>query len=147
MVRVSPAYADGEHANRVEDAPVGWSDGKGRGAKIAASRARDGRFSSDGVEAGPDASDPKSPKRQPARKQAARRGGRASARSRSGRGRGRGRGRGSAGLLDGFSLRWPVLSQNQRDVLGLALVAIGVFMGFVLYGNWNGGQVGQGLAS
>jgi S-DNA-T family DNA segregation ATPase FtsK/SpoIIIE len=88
----------------------------------------------------------KSPKRQPARKQTARRGGRASARSRSGSGRGRGRGRGSAGLLDGFSMQWPVLSQNQRDVLGLGLVATGVFMGFVLYGNWNGGQVGQGLA-
>jgi S-DNA-T family DNA segregation ATPase FtsK/SpoIIIE len=44
-------------------------------------------------------------------------------------------------------LRWPVLSQNQRDVLGLALFAIGVFMGFVLYGHWDGGQVGHGLAS
>ncbi|MFZ1925011.1 MAG: DNA translocase FtsK [Solirubrobacteraceae bacterium] len=65
------------------------------------------------------------------------------ARSRSGRGRGRG----SAGLLDGFSPRWPVLSQNQRDVLGLGLVAVGVFMGFVLYGHWDGGKVGQGLAS
>jgi S-DNA-T family DNA segregation ATPase FtsK/SpoIIIE len=41
----------------------------------------------------------------------------------------------------------PVLSQNQRDVLGLGLVAVGVFMGFVLYGHWNGGQIGQGLAS
>jgi S-DNA-T family DNA segregation ATPase FtsK/SpoIIIE len=40
-----------------------------------------------------------------------------------------------------------VLSQNQRDVLGLGLVAVGVFMGFVLYGHWDGGQVGQGLAS
>jgi DNA segregation ATPase FtsK/SpoIIIE, S-DNA-T family len=40
-----------------------------------------------------------------------------------------------------------VLSQNQRDVLGLGLVAVGVFMGFVLYGHWDGGKVGQGLAS
>jgi DNA segregation ATPase FtsK/SpoIIIE, S-DNA-T family len=32
-------------------------------------------------------------------------------------------------------------------VLGLGLVAVGVFMGFVLYGNWDGGQVGQGLSS
>jgi S-DNA-T family DNA segregation ATPase FtsK/SpoIIIE len=40
-----------------------------------------------------------------------------------------------------------VLSQSQRDVLGLALVAIGVFMAFVLYGHWDGGQVGHGLAS
>jgi DNA segregation ATPase FtsK/SpoIIIE, S-DNA-T family len=40
-----------------------------------------------------------------------------------------------------------VLSQNQRDVLGLGLVAVGVFMGFVLYGHWDGGKVGQGLTS
>ena len=31
--------------------------------------------------------------------------------------------------------RLPVLDQRQRDVLGLALVALGVFMGFVLYGS------------
>ncbi|HXC45360.1 MAG TPA: DNA translocase FtsK, partial [Solirubrobacteraceae bacterium] len=85
----------------------------------------------------------KSVKRQPARKRGARRGRALSGRSRSGKGRGRG----SAGLLDGVSLRWPVLSQNQRDVLGLALVAVGVFMGFVLYGHWNGGQIGQGLST
>jgi DNA segregation ATPase FtsK/SpoIIIE, S-DNA-T family len=87
----------------------------------------------------------RSPKRQPARKQAARRGTRANTRSRPRSGRGRGRG--STRLLDEFSLRWPVLSQNQRDVLGLGLVAVGVFMGFVLYGHWDGGKVGQGLAS
>jgi S-DNA-T family DNA segregation ATPase FtsK/SpoIIIE len=40
----------------------------------------------------------------------------------------------------------PLLDQSQRDVLGLGLVAIGVFMGFVLYGHWNGGRVGHGLA-
>jgi S-DNA-T family DNA segregation ATPase FtsK/SpoIIIE len=43
-----------------------------------------------------------------------------------------------------------VLSQNQRDVLGLALVAVGVFMAFVLYGSGgpttSGGRVGHGLA-
>jgi DNA segregation ATPase FtsK/SpoIIIE, S-DNA-T family len=39
-----------------------------------------------------------------------------------------------------------VLDQRQRDVLGLALVAAGVFMGFVLYGDWNGGRAGHGLA-
>jgi S-DNA-T family DNA segregation ATPase FtsK/SpoIIIE len=44
-------------------------------------------------------------------------------------------------------MRWPVLSRSQRDVLGLALVAVGVFMAFVLYGDGNGGQVGQGLAT
>jgi DNA segregation ATPase FtsK/SpoIIIE, S-DNA-T family len=30
-------------------------------------------------------------------------------------------------------------------MLGLGLVALGVFMGFVLYGNWDGGRVGHGL--
>jgi S-DNA-T family DNA segregation ATPase FtsK/SpoIIIE len=40
----------------------------------------------------------------------------------------------------------PALSQRQRDVLGLALLALGVFMGFVLYGGWNGGAAGHGLA-
>jgi S-DNA-T family DNA segregation ATPase FtsK/SpoIIIE len=39
-----------------------------------------------------------------------------------------------------------VLDQRQRDVLGLALVAAGVFMGFILYGGWNGGRAGHGLA-
>ncbi len=40
----------------------------------------------------------------------------------------------------------PVLDQRQRDVLGLALLALGVFLGFVLYGGWNGGSAGHGLA-
>jgi S-DNA-T family DNA segregation ATPase FtsK/SpoIIIE len=40
----------------------------------------------------------------------------------------------------------PVLDQRARDVLGLGLVSAGVFMGFVLYGGWNGGQAGHGLA-
>jgi DNA segregation ATPase FtsK/SpoIIIE, S-DNA-T family len=85
----------------------------------------------------------KSPKRQPARKQAARRRGSASARSRSRRGRGRG----SKGLLDSLALQWPVLSQSQRDVLGLGLVAVGVFMAVVLYGHGDGGKLGHGLAT
>jgi S-DNA-T family DNA segregation ATPase FtsK/SpoIIIE len=42
------------------------------------------------------------------------------------------------------------LDQRQRDVLGLALVAVGIFMGFVLYGFGGppspGGRVGHGLA-
>src|ERR1700684_1904825 len=42
--------------------------------------------------------------------------------------------------------RLPVLDQRARDVLGLALVALGVFMGFVLYGGWDGGRAGHGLA-
>ena len=85
----------------------------------------------------------KSPKRQPARKQAARRRGSSSSRARSRRGRGRG----SQGLFDGVRLQWPVLSQSQRDVLGLALIALGVFMAVVLYGDGDGGKVGRGLAT
>jgi S-DNA-T family DNA segregation ATPase FtsK/SpoIIIE len=88
----------------------------------------------------------KSAKRQPARKRTTQRKGRASARGRSRRGRGRGR----AGIFDGLSLQLPVLDQSQRDVLGLALAAVGVFMGFVLYGPQGppapGGRVGHGLA-
>jgi S-DNA-T family DNA segregation ATPase FtsK/SpoIIIE len=40
----------------------------------------------------------------------------------------------------------PTLDERQRDVLALGLVAIGVFMGFVLYAGWDGGRVGHGLA-
>jgi S-DNA-T family DNA segregation ATPase FtsK/SpoIIIE len=43
----------------------------------------------------------------------------------------------------------PVLDQRQRDVLGLAMIAAGVFMGFVLYGSGgssSGGHVGHGVA-
>ncbi len=39
------------------------------------------------------------------------------------------------------------LSQTQRDVLGLALCALGIFMAFVLYWGWDGGGVGHGLAT
>src|SRR6516164_9042295 len=42
--------------------------------------------------------------------------------------------------------RLPALEQRGRDVLGLGLVAAGVFMGFVLYGGWDGGRAGHGLA-
>jgi DNA segregation ATPase FtsK/SpoIIIE, S-DNA-T family len=89
----------------------------------------------------------KSPKRQPARKRPAARKRAASSRSPSKRGRGRG----SSPLWDGFALRPPVLEQSQRDVLGLALVALGVFMGFVLYGpgggsRERGGHFGHGFA-
>ncbi len=42
--------------------------------------------------------------------------------------------------------RVPELDERQRDMLGFALVALGVFMGFVLYGGWAGGQVGGGLS-
>ncbi len=44
----------------------------------------------------------------------------------------------------------PVLDQRQRDVLGLALLAAGVFMGFVLYGaagpSAAGGRAGHAIA-
>jgi len=42
--------------------------------------------------------------------------------------------------------RLPALDERQRDVLGLGLVALGVFMAFVLYAGWDGGRVGHGLA-
>jgi DNA segregation ATPase FtsK/SpoIIIE, S-DNA-T family len=42
--------------------------------------------------------------------------------------------------------RLSLLDQRARDVLGLGLVAIGVFMGFVLYAGWDGGHAGHGLA-
>jgi S-DNA-T family DNA segregation ATPase FtsK/SpoIIIE len=60
----------------------------------------------------------------------------------------RARARGLAGLrlpLPRALPRLPVLDQRQRDVLGLALVAVGVFIGFVLYGRWDGGRAGRWL--
>jgi S-DNA-T family DNA segregation ATPase FtsK/SpoIIIE len=50
----------------------------------------------------------------------------------------------------GVALRLPTLDERQRDVLGLALVAAGVFLAFVLYGINGppapGGRLGHGLA-
>src|SRR2546421_4260870 len=46
----------------------------------------------------------------------------------------------------GLWLRLPVFDQRQLDLVGLALVALGVFLAFVLYGDWNGGKVGGALA-
>ena len=89
----------------------------------------------------------RAPARKPAAKRTAARRTRTRPRSRSSyRGR---RGGIVAGL--GFSLprdlpRLPELDQRQRDVIGLALVAAGVFMGFVLWAHWNGGRAGHGLA-
>jgi S-DNA-T family DNA segregation ATPase FtsK/SpoIIIE len=57
-------------------------------------------------------------------------------------------GRGRAGVrrsLPAWPPRLPELDQRQRDVLALGLIAVGVFMGFVLYGKWNGGHLGHGL--
>jgi S-DNA-T family DNA segregation ATPase FtsK/SpoIIIE len=42
--------------------------------------------------------------------------------------------------------RLPELDQRQRDVIGLGLIAVGIFMGFVLWGHWDGGRAGHGLA-
>jgi S-DNA-T family DNA segregation ATPase FtsK/SpoIIIE len=46
--------------------------------------------------------------------------------------------------LPRLALRSP--SPVERDVLGLGLIALGVFMAFVLYGDWNGGGAGHALA-
>ncbi|MGN6373031.1 MAG: DNA translocase FtsK [Solirubrobacteraceae bacterium] len=67
--------------------------------------------------------------------------GRAHARSGSRRRR-----KGARGGLGELLPALPQLDQTQRDVLGMALVALGIFMGFVLYGHWDGGRVGHGLA-
>ena len=42
--------------------------------------------------------------------------------------------------------RLPVLDQNQKDVLGLGLVAAAVFFAFVFYLGWDGGEVGEAFA-
>ncbi|MGA2162834.1 MAG: DNA translocase FtsK [Solirubrobacteraceae bacterium] len=41
--------------------------------------------------------------------------------------------------------RLPRLDERQRDVLALALIALGVFMGVVLYGSGDGGRLGHAL--
>jgi DNA segregation ATPase FtsK/SpoIIIE, S-DNA-T family len=90
----------------------------------------------------------------PARKRASRRPPaarrRAPARARSTRRRRASGGASIGSLFAGGLPRLPELDQRQRDVLGLALVAAGVFMGFVLYGSGGppapGGRAGHGLA-
>ena len=45
--------------------------------------------------------------------------------------------------------RLPVLEQRERDILGLAIIALGVFLGFVLYSSGSpapGGRAGHGLS-
>jgi S-DNA-T family DNA segregation ATPase FtsK/SpoIIIE len=88
-------------------------------------------------------------KRAPARKKAPAR--RAPARSKAkARGRSRKRAGGPFGLFGSGIAHLPVLDQRQRDVLGLAAIAAGVFMGFVLYGSGTsstaGGGAGHALA-
>src|SRR4051812_50041306 len=41
--------------------------------------------------------------------------------------------------------RMPLLEQRQLDLLGLGLVAAGVFMAFPLYLGWDGGAAGQAI--
>src|SRR4051812_22714412 len=43
------------------------------------------------------------------------------------------------------STKLPVLEQRHLDLIGLALVALSVFLAFVLYGGWQGGRGGQAL--
>ena len=80
---------------------------------------------------------PPAAKRAPARRRAAARQARARA-ARARAGAALARAAGSASRCRAALPRLPVLDQRQRDVLGLALVALGVFMGFVLYGSARG---------
>src|SRR3954469_8174662 len=43
------------------------------------------------------------------------------------------------------SPKLPVLEQRHLDLIGLALVAVAVFLAFVLYGGWQGGRAGEAL--
>src|SRR5215211_5887966 len=45
-----------------------------------------------------------------------------------------------------LQLRLPALSQRQVDLMGLGLIALGVFCATVLYFHWEGGKVGAGMA-
>jgi S-DNA-T family DNA segregation ATPase FtsK/SpoIIIE len=96
---------------------------------------------------------PSTRKRAPARRSSTRAPTRArkpAARGGAKRGRGRGKSARSQGLigslLPGGLPRLGVLDERSREVVGLALVALGVFMGFVIFGGWDGGGVGHGLA-
>src|SRR5687768_14877767 len=74
-------------------------------------------------------------RRRPARRAPARQPARPSNRSRS-RGGPRGALRDPRSLVAG-------LEQRHLDVIGLGLVAAGVYLGCVLYVGWDGGQVGE----
>src|SRR3954454_24998727 len=43
------------------------------------------------------------------------------------------------------SLHVPVLEQRHLDLIGLAFVALSVFLAFVIYGGWQGGRAGEAL--
>src|SRR5437867_2946404 len=81
-------------------------------------------------------------KRSPARRPARRRPARGRARTRRARPL-----RASLARLSAGAARLRALDERDRDALGLALIAAGVFLGFVLYGGWNGGHAGGWLAS
>jgi len=38
-----------------------------------------------------------------------------------------------------------MLNQRERELIGLASLALGIFLAFVLYGGWDGGRAGHGL--
>src|SRR5262249_8157324 len=74
---------------------------------------------------------------------------RSRSRSKGRAGRGGGRGRGGSVLPPPRLPMLPALDQRQRDVLGLALLALAVFSGFALYSSGAdvGGRAGDGLAT
>jgi S-DNA-T family DNA segregation ATPase FtsK/SpoIIIE len=41
--------------------------------------------------------------------------------------------------------RLPILEQRHLDLIGLGLVAVGVFLAFPLYAGWEGGEAGQAI--
>src|SRR3954469_12203939 len=43
------------------------------------------------------------------------------------------------------STKLPILEQRHLDLIGLGLVALSVFLAFVLYGGWQGGRAGEGM--
>ncbi len=45
----------------------------------------------------------------------------------------------------GAKVRWPELGQRHVDLIGLGLIAGGVYLSFVLFFGWDGGKVGYGL--
>ncbi len=44
-----------------------------------------------------------------------------------------------------WRVRMPALEQRHWDLIGLGLVAVGIFLVFLIYLGWDGGQAGSGL--
>src|SRR5215467_2267122 len=60
--------------------------------------------------------------------------------------RGKARGKGKAKARGGGRLHLPAgLEQRHLDLIGLFLIAAGVYLSFVLFFGWDGGKVGYGL--